>query len=244
MRPSALYTARQKEQDRKFSCILYPDSTTYNIEICLNNVRCRWTQYYYILHDCDRYTNSDVINWIDENSVIGEPEPVCPFSVGDLKKPHYHVVVYCDSPRLLGNATKSLGLICSQGEDDQSNFVERVVNFKQSVRYLTHIDHPDKFQYKRSEIHFDKSYPPDKYFSGADFVGDCKLISNFLSKWNIYENGLLSYNFLMSWILDNGVLTSYIRNQVLFNKIVDDLQKRYYIYLESMKRKEDNAFQS
>ena len=60
---------RLTDKDRKFCAVLYPDAEDYNCEVALNNLRSNFPRWAYCLHDKD--TTDD----------------------GELKKPHYHVVV-------------------------------------------------------------------------------------------------------------------------------------------------------
>lgn len=87
---------------------------------------------FYILHDLDRLED------------------------GTDKKAHYHVVVMFDNPRSLGSVRK-LGLKCGAA----NGHVEPVGNLIGCVRYLCHLDSPDKHEYKASEV---------ASFGGADYL--------------------------------------------------------------------------
>lgn len=136
------YTDREKQQDRKFTCIWYPDSKDYDVEILKNRLSSWWDHAVWILHDHDKYTQLEVEKWQAEND-----SDECPFKEGDLKKPHYHVIAWQDkSPVMLGTAAYT-----KFGVD--SHIVQRVKSLKGAIRYLVHLDNPDKYQYNVSEIH-------------------------------------------------------------------------------------------
>lgn len=71
-------------KDNKFFIVLYPDSTTYDIEVVFNNIRFISTKYAYILHDND----------CDEN--------------GEIKKSHYHVYFKLENQASIETVAKSL----------------------------------------------------------------------------------------------------------------------------------------
>ena len=138
-RPAKEYTDREKQQDYKFQCILYPDSKEYDCEILKNRLGSFWDHAVYILHDKDFYTETDVDLWKADHK-----SDDCPFGVGELKKPHYHVIAWKKSPLLLGCAADKFGI--------DSNMVQRVKSLKGAIRYLIHCDNPEKFQYDVSAI--------------------------------------------------------------------------------------------
>lgn len=133
------YTGRELEQDYKFQCIIYPDSTSYDCEIIKNRLSSFWDHSLYILHDKDYYTETDVEEWQADHK-----SDDCPFLVGELKKPHYHIVAWQKSPILLGNAANKFGL--------DSNYIQRSKSLKGAIQYLIHKRNPEKYQYDSSAI--------------------------------------------------------------------------------------------
>lgn len=138
-RPAKDYSGRELEQDYKFQCILYPDSTEYDCDILINRLGSFWAHACYILHDKDFYSELEVEKWQAEHNSLD-----CPFKIGELKKPHYHVVAWTKSPILLGNAASKFDL--------PSNYVQRVKSLKASIQYLIHKNDSGKYQYDVSAI--------------------------------------------------------------------------------------------
>lgn len=63
---------------------------------------------------------------------------------GNLKKPHYHVLFRFDTPRSISSVANRFGIV--------ENLVEIVRKWKIGLRYLTHCDYPNKFQYPVSSL--------------------------------------------------------------------------------------------
>lgn len=132
------YTPRELKESRCFLALIYPDSEAYDYEIVLNRLPYYWDNFYYILHDKDVYLELDFDKYVAENGK--EPE----WKIGDLKKPHYHLIGYC-SPTTLGRAATKFGL--------PSNYVQVAEKpLKDNVQYLIHRKEPWKYQYAEEEI--------------------------------------------------------------------------------------------
>ena len=71
-----------------------------------------------------------------------------------LKKLHYHVYLKFQNPRSYSSIGKQFGVA--------SNLVEYCRSPKASIRYMLHLDDPDKTSYYPSDIH-SKNVPLDKY---------------------------------------------------------------------------------
>lgn len=202
--PSSNYNARQKIEGRNFQVILYPDSTSYDIDICFNNLKSNWATYYYIYHDNDTYTNSDIFDYdLDESFV------------GTLKKPHYHFIGISSNPCLLGNATKKFGLKCSQDESDMSHFVQKIIKLSSSVRYLSHIDYPDKFQYDWHTIVTNRPTELAKFFKGTDFNRNVQILFDFICNSNISDMRLLT-----EFALKEGIVADLVRAQSILKPLL------------------------
>lgn len=132
------YTNREEQEGRCFLAIIYPDSESYDCELILNRLPYYWDNFYYILHDKDVWLENDWDKYIADNGK--EPD----WKIGELKKPHYHLIGYT-SPTILGRAAKKFGL--------DSNFVQKADKpLKDNVQYLIHIKEPWKYQYGEAEI--------------------------------------------------------------------------------------------
>lgn len=101
---------------------------------------------------------------------------------GDLKKPHYHLLLLFESPKDYDTQVKPIfEQIGAVGR-------EAVNSARGYARYLCHLDNPEKAQYEPSEV---------RSFGGADYFGitnlptdDIKLLGDIFSY--IQENEIYS----------------------------------------------------
>lgn len=114
-------TSVEEIRNRKFTGILYPD--------------------------CERHI--PIIEWLKKNKynsiAILHDRDV--YEIGDLvgqnKKAHYHFIVDFKNARYLTGVAKEMGLELYE--------LEPVDNYRSCLRYLIHLDHPNKAQYIDTE---------------------------------------------------------------------------------------------
>lgn len=112
---------------RTFACELYPEDDEH---MKILEYIIKYYEYAYILHDKDIW---------DEEKV--DDDGVTIHNVGDIKKPHYHVIISFKNPRSLEKLKNELGV----------KHLE-TCNFYFYARYLIHKDYPRKYQYEEKEI--------------------------------------------------------------------------------------------
>lgn len=115
-----------KFKDRKYVAVLYPDDPTH--VAAMEKLESGGYDFAAILHDSDVYETD------------GEDH-----KAGDLKKPHWHVVIRF-SPNALWNTAvaKDLGI--------EVNYLEKCRNLNKALLYLVHRDHLDKYQYDLDKV--------------------------------------------------------------------------------------------
>ena len=69
---------------------------------------------------------------------------------GELKEPHTHILIRYDNPRKISTISKLLNV--------PTNFIEKVSSFKSMLRYLTHMDNPEKSPYAPFEVYTNTAY--------------------------------------------------------------------------------------
>lgn len=100
---------------------------------------------------CIIYPDSAPENWVDILNDMHIEFIVSPLhdmdrnATGELKKPHWHVM-------LMFGGVKSYEQVKEITEKINATIPERVLNAKAMVRYMAHLDNPDKAQYKIEDI--------------------------------------------------------------------------------------------
>lgn len=206
------YSDRELTQGRAFQCILYPDSEEYDCNLLLNRLDSFWDKAWFVLHDSDSYTESEVEEWKLKN-----PNQLCPFVQGELKKAHYHVIGYRESPLILGLAAQKFGV--------SSNHVQKVKNVKSAVRYLIHKDNPDKHQYDVDKIHLVKVDEKElsKYLRlDVDMLDKGKRLFDFIQT---HERVTLTQ--LTTFAFENECYDELRRGQHLYTALLIERNGRY-----------------
>lgn len=96
-----------------------------------------------ILHDQDIFLEDD-------------ESPYHAYKKGDRKPKHYHLVIHSSYQRRVGGLIKELSRITGLPLNCIS--VKPSVDITQCLRYLLHLDNPEKFQYSREKVSFDSEY--------------------------------------------------------------------------------------
>ena len=124
--------------------------------------RCRWWT-------IEVYPDSAKENW--ERDLIGMKYAISPLhnedknDDGTIKKPHWHVVIYFPNKAYLKEVQElSFGL-------SKVKYVQPVKNICGMIRYLVHMDNPEKAQYKIKDIKTSGGFDINQYLrtSADDF---------------------------------------------------------------------------
>lgn len=133
--------ARDKQQrGQNFGIILYPENEDHMK--ALDHVKryapvMEWT-WFAILHDRDKFETE---------------------TAEEEKKPHYHLVVIGEARRTVKSMAERLQL------PPEYNFIECLnSNPRGMLRYLTHMDHPEKYQYSPKDVIGSTDY--SRYLNG------------------------------------------------------------------------------
>lgn len=118
--------SRGQGRTRNWAFIVYPESAPLNWEKMVDETHIPWVKSPEHNMDCD--------------------------SNGELKKPHWHVMLFFDSVKDYAQV-KEISDMCNGASPEKVNVVSAY------FRYLCHLDDPDKFQYSVSDI---------EYHCGAD----------------------------------------------------------------------------
>lgn len=155
------------------------------------------------LHDADTFTEKDVQRWVarhtdketgkitDEAIMAGLP------SVGQHKKPHYHVLLRYPGPVDALRCSADF----SELVDIRSAAWQKVGNVDSMLRYFAHLDSPEKTRYNALEI---------KGFGGIDLsallrtskVSNLSVLLDVMD--HMMKHKIRHYNQLVKWALSTA----------------------------------------
>lgn len=110
---------REKDKDRNFMLLLYPDNPEHKEVIALLSNPNGEYRAVGCCHNMDVYETGD--------------------HIGEFKKPHYHFIVKFKNPRYISGVSIEFAI--------DERFIQFLDNWKNAARYLLHWGDPDKFQY-------------------------------------------------------------------------------------------------
>ena len=121
---------------------------------------------------------------------------------GNFKKPHLHWLGRLENPTTIGGISLRTTL--------PAHDIEAGKSFKALVRYLVHLDDPDKVQYPVSAV--TANFPLEKYMKGKET--DAEKASKLLQF--ILETHCTSMIVLMDWAIKNDCWDALRRGGSLF----------------------------
>lgn len=128
---------------------------------------------------------------------------------GELKKPHYHVVIHFKNARYKKAIAKYLGI--------EENYITGC-DLKAQLRYLVHYDNEDKYQYDLEEVEGTLK----KLFLNYIEVNKKNMsieIKDIIK--GIEENKIITIKDLMLWGCDNGYIDIILKNSYIFSKMLE-----------------------
>lgn len=175
--PSAEDNKRQDARLRVWKAMIYPESAKPNwMQIIESEGVCCCVS---PIHDKDRYTQEDIDKreWPE-----GDPVP----EVGDLKKPHYHLVIQYSGKRSFTQVYEFLKVLYVDGKAPIPQIPYGDID--RAVQYLVHWNNKEKAQYLRSDI---------VSINGFDYQIYFKLNS---------EQEEEVFDGIMQYIIDHGIV--------------------------------------
>lgn len=188
-----------------FEFILYLDCP--NHLDCLNLLLGSDVRYIGICHDKDVYTDADLSKALYDGREVD-------WKVGDLKKSHYHLLVYF-------NKETSIDEIVSIYPVEKKD-IQFAYDEKAALTYLTHRNRPDKFQYSIVEVIYNNKELFDKmkkYVNQEELKDENFGSAKILKYINDYK-GYLTIFALTNYVLNNNLWSCYRRGFAVFNKLV------------------------
>lgn len=162
-----------------------------------------------IYPDSETYNSDDVLQaaseYFDEWAYALHDSDV--LDTGELKKAHFHFVGRCESGRQISAVSNKCGI--------PENAIQVKNSFKYSVRYLVHLDQPDKFQYSNDRIV--SNIELTRILSGKDETMGVQKIFVLMEQYKP-----TSIDALTSLVIKNGLWSTYRRNYSIFKDILHE----------------------
>lgn len=196
-----------------YEFILYLDDPNHlaTLDLLTNDDEIR---YIGICHDKDVYTDEDLSNAILDNREVS-------WSVGDLKKKHYHILVYFNSNITIDDICKMFPL--------KPNDIGFCYSEKDALIYLLHRKNKEKYQYSITEIIYNNKPLFDKlckYINQIELkdenIGASKILQ-FIDSYQFY----LSYQTLTKFVLLHDLWSVYRRGFAVFSKCMQEHNLRF-----------------
>lgn len=162
-------------------------------------------KYYWTYHDKDKYDNDT------ENH-----------KKGDLKKPHWHLLLYFNDGITLKSLCNKLSI---EGQENLVSFwpaKDPDGRKDHRVRYLIHYKSKDEFKYEYSidDIHTNDD-DINKFFIDEESKQNKDIILLF-DFFDSRQGCLISYRTFLNFVYEQSLWGTYQRNASIFNRLFDE----------------------
>lgn len=137
---------------------------------------------------------------------------------GDLKKPHYHIILCYNGPTSQSNVQKiTVDLL-------KGTIPLWIENLQGYYEYLTHKNNPEKYQYNADELLFINGFLPENYFQEGESV----VVSKHQKLINlIYQEGITTFSGLVHCCCNDDRFKPYFKlvlnNSYFYGRLVNEL---------------------
>lgn len=150
-------------------------------------------------------------------------------SDGTPKKTHYHLLLFFDGKKSFEQIKEITDVLNAPNP-------QRVKNPKGMVRYLIHMDNPEKYQYKREDIKCVGGADIDKYF-------ELSMSSRMIILWEIVEfikeNEIDNFADFIAFCIETGNRdwfdVAMNHNTLAINKLIDSIYQKHHPKFEEDK---------
>lgn len=172
------------------------------------------------------YPESMPEDWKDRVVEMGIPMAISPLHdkdlnpTGEVKKAHYHVIVYYENPTTL-NSVKSN--VCDRLN---ATIPIKLESMRGMYRYHLHLDNPEKYQYDDRDRQFLNGFDIDfaNKLTKTEINKRIREIHTFIN-----DNDINEYIDLLDILKDNELIELYdiaISNTMLFKALLDSKRNK------------------
>lgn len=163
-------------KDYKWECILYPDSHSYNCDEIIAQLIDFWPEWAFIEHNKDKC--DDGTFKVRHVHFLGRNPELTKFSAESLSKRFFPL---------------------------KPTDFEHIKNWRVAVRYLRHLDQPDKESYSADLVC--SNIWLDSYWSKPDETDQARAILSYLSD----HGGIVSMSQILDYVLSNNLYGAFRR---------------------------------
>lgn len=199
----------ERWKDRKFRLLLWQEDPSHIAAI--EELKAAGYKFAAILHDKDV--------WSEDDPELGDHIP------GELKKPHWHVVVKFQNPIWSSSLAKQLAI--------KECYIKDCKNTDGALLYLVHATHPDKYQYDLQEV-FGELVPALGKLLADDDEG-----ARVLTLVGMIDDiqGICTYRQVLIKACNAGLYGEFRRLGMGAKYLIDEHNAEYY---DEFRRREDN----
>ncbi len=172
------------------------------------------------------YPESMPEDWKDRVVEMGLPMAISPLHdkdmnpTGEVKKPHYHVIVYYENPTTLNNVKVN---VCDRLN---ATIPLKLESMRGMYRYHLHLDNPEKHQYDDRDRQFLNGFDIDlaNKLTKTEINKRIREIHTFIN-----DNDICEYIDLLDILKDNEMFELYdiaITNTMLFKALLDSRRNK------------------
>lgn len=130
---------------------------------------------------------------------------------GEMKKPHYHILVSAGSSWITMNKLAEWGRKLKGIAKPQ-----KCSNPKGLVRYMTHCDNPEKYQYNKSDIRVIGQYDIEPFFKAT--IGEERAVRREIMAF-VRDNDIFEFADLVEYCLEhNEIWDDYLASHTYYIK--------------------------
>ncbi len=190
-------TESKAARSRQYCLILYEDDKSHMKALATIQKRFCHAM---IRHDMDTY----------ENDVYKDGEIVN--KAGEIKKPHYHVIIKFENARFKSALAKELEI--------EENYIQVCSNVRSQLLYLIHFRDYDKYLYSVDEV--TGQLKEDLILAIAKEEKDENKRVQDIYNWINKQGKPLSVTKLSKWCYENGYWDVFRRASSIFFRILDE----------------------
>lgn len=209
----------KKENGRNFCLLLYPEDITH--ASALDKLKSNY-DYAYILHDKDFYLEDEY-----------DKEGNLKHAKGEIKKPHWHVVINVGPNARWNTAIASeLGIT--------PNYVEKCGKLDRALEYLIHFNEPDKYHYELDEVHGNLKTRLKIEINKQDKTEGEKVVE-LLDYIDGFE-GYLKVKDFSRFCATNGYWDVFRRSGAIFIKMIDEHNRLHAMAMNNLDKFDECPF--